>query len=558
MITFEDLKDRINEYAKDFELEDHKAFIFYVLEEMMDLSQEGAKEYVIDGPYDGGIDVIYPNAEDRELFLLQSKYTKNIDTNTLESGITDLVRGVKYVLGEKEKPAPRLEQKIDKSEIKSLINANDLKLKVIFITSAKVGDTKKEKREIEKKYSKNLEKFLKEKGLNFEANFEILDFRTISEKLGELPGIENVSLRLFEEEYFIKPDGSAVVLTIDGSQLGDFVEQFGEDMFENNVRRFLGFRGSINKGIKTTLEDPEEQKLFWFYNNGIVAVCEGFELKENEIIFKNFSIINGAQTANIISEVKKSYFTLDNVEILLKVVNLSKISESDKFDLIGRITLAANSQNPTNTRDLRSVDRIQKTLEEKFKDLGYQYIRRRGIRIRKTDKTVFMKDIAQAYVSLYMAQPYIAYSRVNEIFGKNDYYEEVFPKTILDGRAEEIKKMIAKYLLSNKLLKLVRDYVKQTPSSIPLALMYHVLWGFREACTIEEIDLDNVKFENIEEFSERIFSEKKDKVIQAGRLAYTNLQKIGGGFELPKSAKSKEGFDKFREAFEANYKIIVK
>lgn len=112
----------------------------------------------------------------------------------------------------------------------------------------------------------------------------------------------------------------------------------------------------------------------------------------------------------------------------MKVVNLNKLSEPDKSDLISRITMAANSQNPTNTRDLRSVDKIQKILEQEFKNIGYQYIRRRGVRIKRTDKTIFMKDLAQAYESFYMDQPYTAYSRV---------YEEVFPKAILDGKEQE-------------------------------------------------------------------------------------------------------------------------
>ncbi len=556
MITFEDLKQRVKECSEEVGLEEHKAFIYFVLEELKDLSREEAEEYITDGPYDGGIDVIYPNKEDKELLLLQSKYTENIDSNTLENGIRDLIRGIKYVAGERKKPAPRLDEKIKKLEVEPLMATDDLKLNAVFITSAKVGTTKEEKRKVEKKHLRNLEKFLEERGLGIEAEFKIFDFRTISEVLGELPGIENVSFPLYKDEFFIKHDKSAAVLTIDGPKLGDFVEKFAEDLFENNVRRFLGFRGNINKGIRKTLEDEEERKLFWFYNNGIVGVCEDFEEEENKIIFKNFSIVNGAQTAHIVSDINKSVFTLTDVGILLKVVNLSKIPEPDKFDLIGRITLAANSQNPTNTRDLRSVDRVQKTLEQKFKDIGYLYIRRRGIRIKKTEKTIFMKDLAQAYVPFYMDEPYTAYSRVNEVFSKNDYYENVFPKTILGDKEEEINKLLSQYLLSHKLLQLVRNHIKQIPSFIPLALMYHTLWAFKQACAVEKIELDKLNHRDADKFAEQIFNERREKTLQACKLAYTNLQSIGGGFELPKSAKSREGFDKFKEAFKTNYGSI--
>lgn len=556
MLTFEDLKDGVKGCAGEMGLEEHKAFIFYVLDEIMDLtSPEEAKEYVIDGPYDGGIDVIYPNEDDRELLLLQSKYTKNIDNNTLEDGVRDLIRGIKYTLGEKKKQAHKLDEAIRKLKVQTLISSSDLKLKALFITSAKVATTREEKRKIEKKYLKNLEKFLKEKGLNIEATFEILDFREISEILGEIPGIENVCFDFHKDEYFVKPDRSAVVFTVDASQLGDFVEQFGEDMFENNVRRFLGFRGNINKGIKKTLEDANERKLFWFYNNGIVGACEDFEIEVDKISFKNFSIINGAQTANIVNEIKKTTFTLSDVEILMKIINLSQIPEADKFELVRRITLAANSQNPTNTRDLRSVDGTQKKLEQKFKDIGYQYIRRRGIKIKKTDKTIFMKDLAQAYVSFYMDEPYTAYSRVNEIFGKNAYYETVFSEETFD-KEEEFSKLLGHYLLSHKLLLLIRNTLKQASSTIPLALIYHTLWAFKEACVMEKIDLNNLNPEDADNSAEKIFNDKYSKILSACRIALKNLPNYEGGFELPKDAKSKEGFEKFKEALKTNYDSI--
>lgn len=556
MLTFEDLKNKIRECATDMELEEHKAFIFFVLEEIMDISPEEAREYVIDGPYDGGIDVIYPREEDNELLILQSKYTENIDTNTLEQGVKDLIKGVKYVFNDGKTPPSRLNEKIEKLGIKTLIGKGDLILKAVFITSAKVGATKGDRRKIEKKYNKNLNDFLAKQKLNTETSFGILDFRAISEALGELPGIEGVSFALLKGEYFIKPNETAIVFTISGPRLADFVDQFGEDLFENNVRSFLGFRGNVNKAIRETLKDDDERRFFWFYNNGIVGVCENFELREQKVIFKNFSIINGAQTANILQEVKDSLFTIDDATLLMKVINLNRIPETEKFDMVGRITLAANSQNPTNTRDLRAVDRIQKMLEEKLKNLGYQYIRRRGIRIRKTNKTIFMKDIAQAYVSFYLDEPFTAYSRVNEVFGKNDYYEQVFPKTILDGNDMEISKIVDRYLLSHKLLKSIRDHIKRGITSVPLALAYHSLWAFKEMCNLEKIDLDNTEPDSAEDFALKIFNNYKDKVFTACKLAYANLQATAEGFELPKSAKSRDGYERFKQFFKTNYSAI--
>src|SRR6202012_1038113 len=47
-----------------------------------------------------------------------------------------------------------------------------------------------------------------------------------------------------------------------------------DQLYEKNVRRFLGGRGKVNKGMQATLnEDPAQ---FGLYNNGITIVVKDF------------------------------------------------------------------------------------------------------------------------------------------------------------------------------------------------------------------------------------------------------------------------------------------
>lgn len=555
-MTFPDLQKRVKEYAEERKLEISKGFIFFVLEEVMDLSEEEAHRCVVDGPYDGGVDVIYADEQTSEILILQSKFTENIANETLKDGIKDLVRGVKYVCGEKKKRIAKLDAAIASLDLDRLVSLPEARLKVVFATSAKVGDSKHRRRELEKKYSKNLEKFLSEKGLGAKGEFEILDFRVLSELLGEVPGIDKLSLSVPGGEYFLKSGNKAVIFTANGSEIGKIVEQYGEDLFENNVRRFLGFRGNINKGIRDTLQDDTERRLFWYFNNGIVAVCDNFEIDRTngKVTFRNFSIVNGAQTASILSEVGKNEFILSDVGVLMKVINLGEVGEGDKIDLMGRITLAANSQNPTNTRDLRAVDKIQRMLEQKLHDQGYSYLRRRGIGTKKTDKTIRMKDVAQAYTSFYLDEPYTAYARVNEIFGKNDYYEKIFPRRLSEMTKDEVTASLAKYVFCWRLLQLVRNRIKQEPPDLQ-AMTYHILWSFKLVCSKSGTDV--VSFagaDDAENRAKQIYNQIGNQVFEGVKAAINNLKGLGGGFTLPKEAKSKEGFEKFKKAFEINYK----
>ena len=67
--------------------------------------------------------------------------------------------------------------------------------------------------------------------------------------------------------------GEAIVSTIDGAQLSALYQTHGDQLFDRNVRLFLGVRkGGVNAGIQSTLASASERKNFWAYNNGITFI----------------------------------------------------------------------------------------------------------------------------------------------------------------------------------------------------------------------------------------------------------------------------------------------
>ena len=54
-------------------------------------------------------------------------------------------------------------------------------------------------------------------------------------------------------------------------------EEHGDHLLERNVRRFLGHANRINMDIRDTLLNPDRSPNFYFYNNGITAVCDRFD-----------------------------------------------------------------------------------------------------------------------------------------------------------------------------------------------------------------------------------------------------------------------------------------
>lgn len=71
-------------------------------------------------------------------------------------------------------------------------------------------------------------------------------------------------------------------------------------LYEKNVRRFLGSRGKVNKGMQATIKDNPER--FGLYNNGITLVATDFEKKNGVLELVSPFVVNGCQTTRTIWE----------------------------------------------------------------------------------------------------------------------------------------------------------------------------------------------------------------------------------------------------------------
>jgi hypothetical protein len=133
---------------------------------------------------------------------------------------------------------------------------------------------------------------------------------------------------------------------VKGSLLADLFERYGSRLLEGNVRSFLGMKGGVNKGIRTTIQDTPS--LFFAYNNGIAATASGVTVSDvdgRQLItaLTDLQIVNGGQTtASVLSARKKDGLSLDAVTVQMK---LTEVERSDANELIPKIAQFANTQN---------------------------------------------------------------------------------------------------------------------------------------------------------------------------------------------------------------------
>lgn len=152
---------------------------------------------------------------------------------------------------------------------------------------------------------------------------------------------------------------------IAGELLADLFDRYGSRLLEGNVRSFLGMKGGVNKGIRTTIQD--DPPLFFAYNNGIAATAASAEVVQSEggarlTAISDLQIVNGGQTtASILRARKQDRLSLDGVAVPMK---LTVVANEMAHDLIPKIAEYANTQNKVAIADFFANHPFHRKMEE--------------------------------------------------------------------------------------------------------------------------------------------------------------------------------------------------
>jgi hypothetical protein len=446
-----------------------------LLRDWNDIDASTSEIVLCDGAGDGGIDAaVFVKSDPEEgiegdtWILVQSKYGSSysgIDTVGLEAQkvfatlegkreslsslsreLVDRLRNFIQNMG----PKDRLEYVLATS---SQLSANDLEFleNVKTLGRAKFGngfDT--DAVSIETIYKK-----LQDSGLETEAKLKI-QLRTDVSKSGDL---YIGSTRLIDLFTFMKAYKAAS---------GDL-----DLLYEKNVRKFLGNRKKVNRGIERTLDLYPER--FGLYNNGITIVAESADQIDGFLGLSNPFVVNGCQTTRSIwavlqrrwnsggsspSEEQKQWERrLQEAVVVTKIVVVGPEGE----DLLTETTRFTNSQNAVSEKDFIA-------LEEDFRKWTPIFNSRYGVFLEiqrgawearrafqrqnpivqpKYEEAANAFDLLKAYAAGWLAEPGIA-------FGKNPPFApggSLFTK-ILNNPDFGVESLFAAYLVT----KLANQY----------------------------------------------------------------------------------------------------
>ena len=189
--------------------------------------------------------------------------------------------------------------------------------------------------------------------------------------LPSISGIEEAYLAIVNAKAFV----SNLLVSGDGS--------LNTQVFEENVRSFLGSENPINNSMSNTIKSIDSASRFPVLNNGITVVSPDVKIQGNILYLENYQIVNGCQTSSVLFE-NKGHLT-EKIMIALKIV------ETSSEDVFSELVRSTNSQTKVEESQFLSLKPLVKRVEQYFN--SFQGPDGTRIYLERRDRQYIGKDI---------------------------------------------------------------------------------------------------------------------------------------------------------------------
>lgn len=367
-----------DQYLSDNDTDD-KVFC-YAIAEMFESGSMDPDDDVFtytDGPNDQGIDFAIHRENEFKIYQCKSTDLENQPNGKTydASPVNELAEAIDFMIGNHERKG---NDAVTELRNRYQLNQDENTLTAILAIEGKLSAKAQERfEEIKNGYSEKdvIVKLIDESTLyeSWHALDPSFDPSEITLKLS----IDDERAALWQKDWF------CAVLQIEPLLKG--IEHYGSSLFDMNVRSAL--KGSeVNKSITETIRTRQGQKDFVHLNNGLVITCNNYQRSSDsrQITLKGAQVINGCQTLNSIWDYYYSANPEDKNQLCKNLRVLAKVIAKNDNELLDKITVASNKQNPMNERNLKSNSLEQRAIQTSFyrdplpKQFRYYYIRKDG------------------------------------------------------------------------------------------------------------------------------------------------------------------------------------
>ncbi len=238
----------------------------------------------------------------------------------------------------------------------------------------------------------------------------------------------------------------SIIVNISAMSLKTLYEQYGyRGLFAQNLRYYVK-NAKIDRNIIESIQEHPDN--FWYYNNGIILICDDYIIDGDSILVQNFSIINGGQTTKLIGETD----FLQDFYIQCKVIKNKYKNEDERLEFIANVAEASNTQKPIKDKDLIANRIEQRLLKKQMADVGIYCQIKRGEKVNKklypaAWQNTTNEEIGQFLLSFVYQKPGTARGSKASICGNKERYNLLFNKKYDSGFLGDLLKIKAFYKL---------------------------------------------------------------------------------------------------------------
>lgn len=430
------------------------AFAHWYLQNYYHMDPQDIAEAIIDGGDDLGIDSIIIDEEAQALTVMQYKFPSKKETIGNEINQGDILKTWNgfLTLVSNDRSYQGINTKFSDFK-KQLENTVVTHFKICFVSYNKGVTANKNIVE------SSAENFRNETGSDLEIIYH--DRNSIANIYEKLNRKNNIVITLKYKQmqlaYNVKERSiDSMVGFVNGKELVHAISNNIATIFDENIRLYE-YGSSVNTGINRTATSTDQADMFYFYNNGVVFICDSTQNSpaSNEIILTGASVVNGCQTLSTLYNAEQKGKLSDSVYLLVRIISIADYTERM------RITEFLNSQTPIRDSYFIANHPIIRDLQDQLREKGYflerqvneyDYMREHGVDITQT-KVLQLEKALQYYVGYWINKDAsLAKRGKNSLFDKNKT-EELLSDVTAD-------KVIEAYQVYNSISKVLTLYRK--------------------------------------------------------------------------------------------------
>jgi hypothetical protein len=449
---------------------DGQRFVAWYLRNVLFRDMNETRDDITDGSNDKQIDAIVIDDDKSLVHIVQGKFLQSapLDAEPLREVLSAWMQ-IKDLARLQNVSNPKLQRKL--SELAAALD-EDYEVSFELIATSKLTEAAKNDLEA---FQEELAKLSERE--DFDATINVIDNDELRRRYeyaieSDNPSI-NYTLQLTGNKYMYREiAGTPVLIAI--VPLKECVQLPGikdGTLFQKNVRQSLGSSNVVNKGIRTTIIGDKRSD-FFFFHNGITALCNKMQLDGDQLTLRGLSVVNGCQSLNTILSCSETVKKHDDAFVLFRFYEIPQRDRADK------ISIYTNSQSAVKARDLRSNDKrvlsIKKAYELKY-PAGYFVCKRGETAPSEKDGSlvVELSSFAKNLIAWYSQRPNLSYGET-KIFDK--YFETLFKNK--DYPPEDV------FSLSTWMKSVMKTWISENPLSMNETLLamrayapYHHLYA---------------------------------------------------------------------------------